>query len=70
VVRAYDAEVPGAALAGTLCHRPQPVGLILLGDALGHGIQVFGVDPATTVALGVQYKAILIVTDASGIYRF
>lgn len=68
VMGADDSEVTGASFAGAFCHGTQPVGWILLSDALWHGRKVFGVDPATAVVLGVQVIPARI--NASGIELF
>lgn len=57
-----DAEMSSAVLPGTCSHFSQLGGLILLGDALWHGRQIFGVDPVTLRVLGKKIEVFLIFT--------
>jgi hypothetical protein len=47
-------EVPRALFVGATSQSRQPGRLILLGNALWHRRQIFGVDPAITILLWRQ----------------
>jgi hypothetical protein len=64
---AEDTEVAGALFVGTLGHGTQPDGRILLGDALGHGSQIFGIDPAIAVLQRFQKAIVASRFDLSGL---
>ena len=63
VMGADDAKVPSASFAGALRHCLQPGRLLLLGNALRHSGQIFGIDPAVAIFLADYYEVLPIIIE-------
>jgi len=70
VVDVKNSKVPGVLFASIFRYSTQPSGLVLLSDALWYRSQIFRVDLAIAIVFGVQYTALSIGINSSGIERF